>query len=559
MTDVLTRPRHALGVAAPSPLLHRAAPGSRTRSRALDEPTGRAGATRAAGPVRDWRSWPGWTVLVAAGCALVVGVVHARGMYTAPIRFDDEGTYVAQARSIVTEGRLAPYTYWYDHPPLGWVLLAGWLAGPATLWSAPNLIGSGRQLMLVLDVVSVVLVVLLARRIGTPRLFAAAAGLLFGLSPLALTYHRMVLLDNIAVPLLLASFLLALSPGRRLSAALASGVLAASAVLVKETLLLMVPFVLWALWRSFPGPTRKMCLTVFGLGLALPTLVYPLFALTKGELLPGPDHVSLWEGVYFQLAGRQGSGSVLDPTTDAHAVVSGWLSIDPWLLVAAAALVLPALLLRRARPVAAALLLTLLFVLRPGYLPVPYVVAVVPLAALVVTAVPGAVVTGLLARVRRTPPGAVGALTHAVVPGLVLLAVLGGVVAGVRAAAPDWYYRDVSLMDTSFDRPYLDSTAWIEAKVPRGATLLVDNVTWTSLVEAGYPEDDLIWFTKPDADSAVDVRVPDYRAIDYVVASDIMRTSRQNGGTVQDALRNATPVASWGAGSNEVVVGKVQK
>ena len=42
-----------------------------------------------------------------------------------PQRVDDEGTYVAQAWAVLRHGELAHYTYWYDHPPLGWIQLAG--------------------------------------------------------------------------------------------------------------------------------------------------------------------------------------------------------------------------------------------------------------------------------------------------------------------------------------------------------------------------------------------------------------------------------------------------
>ena len=551
-------------------LLHRVGTGISTRPRPARRPLT---PTRGSSPARHARLAPllsgGPTVLVTVVCVLVAAVVHGKGMYTAPIRFDDEGTYVAQANAVLTQGRLAPYTYWYDHPPLGWLLLAGWLAGPGALWHAPNLVGSGRQLMLVLDLVCVVLLVVLARRIGLSRLTAAAAALLYALTPLGVTYHRMVLLDNIATPFMLGAFVLALSPQRRLSAALASGLLLSCAVLVKETTLLLVPFVLWALWQQFGGTTRRMCLAVFGLGVALPATLYPMFALTNNELLPGSGHVSLWSGVYFQLFGRRSSGSVFAPSSDAHAVAQGWFSIDPHLILGAVALVLPALTVRRLRPVAAALLFSGLAVLRPGYLPVPYVVALIPLAALVVAGVPGAAASRLAHRARAAhtdapadPSNAAKSLGRRATAGRVLAVVSLGVtaatvVSGVHSAATDWYYHDVSLMQTSFDRPYLDSTAWIEANVPRSATLLVDNVTWTSLLQAGYPQDNLIWFTKPNVDLEVDQRVPSWRSVDYVVTSDIMRTSQQTGGTVQDAVAHSTPVASWGSGANEIVIRKV--
>ncbi len=50
---------------------------------------------------------------------------------------------------------------------------------------------------------------------------------------------------------------------------------------------------------------------------------------------------------------------------------------------------------------------------------------------------------------------------------------------------------------------------------------------WTSLLSAGYPQQNLIWFTKPNADQQVDRRVPNWHAINYMVSSDIIRTSRQ--------------------------------
>lgn len=538
-------------------VLHRASSGVSTRPRPSTSTDPRTIAQHPVTPRTRVGQWRGWTVLVAAAAMLAVGVVHARGMYTAPIRFDDEGTYAAQAHTLLTQGPLAPYTYWYDHPPLGWMVLAGWMGTLGALWDAPNLIGSGRQLMLVLDVLSVALVVLLARRTGLARWVAGSAGLLYGLSPLALTYHRMLLLDNIATPLLLGALILAMSPTRRLCAALGSGMLLASAVLVKETVLLMLPFVLWALWRSFTGTTRRMCVTVFGLGLVLPALLYPLFAVTKGELTPGPGHVSLWQGVFFQLLGRQSSGSVLQAGSDAHAVVAGWLSIDPYLIAAASALVVPALLIARLRPIAAALLFAGVAILRPGYLPVPYIVALVPFAALVVAGVPGALTAALLRRLREPVSRSAWSLATRTASGVALAGLVTGLVIGVQDVRPHWYYGDVSLMHTNFDRPYLDSTAWLQANVPKNATLLVDNVTWTSLLSAGYPQQNLIWFTKPNADQQVDRRVPNWQAITYVVSSDIIRTSRQNGGTVKDALLHSRPVARWGSGSHEIEIRKV--
>src|SRR5436190_17569797 len=61
------------------------------------------------------------------GLVLVVTIVaHAVNMFEFPYYEDDEGTYVSQAWAVLSEGRLAPYTYWYDHAPVGWFQIAAW-------------------------------------------------------------------------------------------------------------------------------------------------------------------------------------------------------------------------------------------------------------------------------------------------------------------------------------------------------------------------------------------------------------------------------------------------
>ena len=501
-------------------------------------------------PPGDWVS-AGLALLTAA----VVLVVHLRGMYDAPIRFDDEGTYVSQAKSLLDDGLLAPYTYWYDHPPLGWILLAGWIGGAGAVLDAPNLIGSGRQLMLVTDVASVLLLFVLVRRLGLSRLAGVGAGLLFGLSPVALSYHRMVLLDNIATPLLLVAMVLALSSARRLVAALGAGVAFGAAVLVKETLLLLLPFVAWLLWRNASPHTRLMTSMVAAVGVAVTTVLYPLYAWINGELMPGADHVSLWDAVVFQLVGRTSSGAVLDSSTDAHSIVAGWLQLDPYLLVAGAVLCLPALLLRRVRPVAAALAFLLLMMLRPGYLPVPYVVALLPLAAVCVVGVADGLVR--LVPVDRLRAGQVrprdAVLGVVVVVGVAVLASMTYV-----QVRPHWYYRDQALMANNFDQPYQQSVSWVTTQVPKGSTILVDNVTRTDLLEAGYPADDVVWFTKLDVDPEVVAQHPDAGSFDYVVSTDIMRTSREAGPSLQQVLEESRPVASFGSGSRKIVIKELQ-
>ncbi|MBG6185548.1 4-amino-4-deoxy-L-arabinose transferase-like glycosyltransferase [Arthrobacter sp. CAN_A214] len=149
-------------------------------------------------------------VLLTAGAVQIVNIAGT------PRRIDDEGTYVAQAWAITNLGELTHYTYWYDHPPLGWIQIAIYaqLTDAFDRWDTTVL--AGREAMVVALLVSAILLWALCRRMGFARVTAAAATLIFSVSPLAVQFHRYVYLDNIAVPWLLAAFLLAMSPKRQL-------------------------------------------------------------------------------------------------------------------------------------------------------------------------------------------------------------------------------------------------------------------------------------------------------------------------------------------------------
>ena len=102
---------------------------------------------------------------------LLVAILVVQGWNIAdyPTLSDDEGTYLAQAWA-VQEGRgLAHYTYWYDHPPLGWIQLAVLTWIPAQLAPESMTVGSMRVMMLLISAVSAALVYVLGRRLALPR------------------------------------------------------------------------------------------------------------------------------------------------------------------------------------------------------------------------------------------------------------------------------------------------------------------------------------------------------------------------------------------------------
>src|SRR5688572_685097 len=149
---------------------------------------------------------------LAGGLAALVLFFLAWNITGFPAATDDEGTYLAQAWAVQQGEGLAHYTYWYDHPPLAWIQLAGLAWLPAAV--APDLIAvaAGRIAMLPVVTASLLLVYVISRRLNFSRWAAALALLTFGLSPLAITMNRQIYLDSFAVAWMLGALALALSP-----------------------------------------------------------------------------------------------------------------------------------------------------------------------------------------------------------------------------------------------------------------------------------------------------------------------------------------------------------
>ncbi len=483
-----------------------------------------------------------------------VTVVAGAGLGRAPAPFDDEGTYVAQAWAVGAHHQLAHYTYWYDHPPLGWIQLAigEWLLGP--LFRSAHAIVVGRELVLVAHVVSAGLLYVLARRLGCRRGFALLAVALFGFSPLVVEWQRMVLLDNIALPWLLAAFVLAATPRRSLWAAAGAGLCLAVSVLTKETFLLLAPAVLWQLVRNSDRKTRSFCVTAFLTTATLCLVAYPLYALLKGELFPGASHVSLLDAVHFQLVGRASSGNVLSPSSVAHRTVMEWFHQDPWFVVMSIAATAAAAWVPRLRPVALAMVIQLVMILRPGYLPIGYVVAALPFGALLAAGALDALASRDFGRRVRRPGLRLGLVSSVVIVALV-----------VSIVAPRWE-RGLHSLNTDVSRSTWAAEQWIATNVPRDSRLIVDDTMWLDLVHDGFDSrESVVWFFKLDTTNNLDPSVMrmfpgGWRDFQYVVVTPSVRQSLADMGgltPVRDAVANSTPVASFGTGDQYIEIRKI--
>jgi hypothetical protein len=149
----------------------------------------------------------------ASACLLVpllvlVGAVHAVGMWSFPRWVDDPGTYLSQAWSLQYQRALSPYSYIYDHAPAGWIQISLWSMLTNGFNRYDSAIGFGNECMLLAKLTSSALLFALARRLQFSRLGAAGTVLLFGLCPLELMYSRWTFLDNLVTPWLLLAFVL---------------------------------------------------------------------------------------------------------------------------------------------------------------------------------------------------------------------------------------------------------------------------------------------------------------------------------------------------------------
>jgi 4-amino-4-deoxy-L-arabinose transferase-like glycosyltransferase len=468
---------------------------------------------------------------------LAGAVTHGWNTFRYPLYLTDEGIYMGQAWAVVHEGRLTPYTYFYDHAPLGWLAIAAWVTPlPRQFEAFGNPINTGRVLMVLVHVGTVFLLFEVVRRYSGSVAAAFLAAFVVNVSPLAVYYQRQVLLDNLMVFwVLLGLYLLARRDGRVVTA-IGGGLGFGLAMITKENALFLLPGFGYLMHRSIEAQSnRRFSASFWWFAAAAPVAMYLLFAQLKNEMLPArldfnlatppADHVSLLYTVWWQLHRT--------PTTShgsafADLLRGSWLAKDTYLLAGGAVATLATLGLalsdrrRREAMLGAALLaIGYGFYLTRSVLLDFYVVPLVSLLALNI----GLLYAHLTRRVR---PFAVGLLTLAVV--------------AVPLAKPGGYlmaYNDrnklqvVDLYRLSLTDLQAQQVAWIRAHVPTDSRMIIDDDVWVQLhdVAPGYPNAHSHWKAASDPDVRDKVFHSDWHRLTYVVLSNKMRPAmEQNNG-----------------------------
>ncbi|TLM74553.1 glycosyltransferase family 39 protein [Pseudarthrobacter sp. NamB4] len=492
------------------------------------------------------------SLLIATAAAVLSGW----NLLNAPEYQDDEGTYTAQALAVL-EGKMAPYTYWYDHPPVAWVQLAALSWIPLLLGQGDQTyVGQMRYVVAVFFVASTVLVYLLARRLELQRVFAVLAAGLFCLSPLSLVLGRQVFIDNVGLPWLLLAFYLMLSPRLKLWHHIGAGACFALAVLSKETLAIFGPALLVALLHRPYWKTRFFSLVGFlsvgGLILAF----FPLLAVLRNELFAGPGHVSLQDALTYQFVSRPGSGSLFDPDSSRQELVMGWMYYDKYVVIAGMVAALVCLLRREARWITSALcLFSAPVVIGQGYMPAMYVIAAIPFLVLAMAVAADLTWRCVALLFPAVPyPGRhsggvrlVGLGTRMAALGLTCGAMLAVITV---LLLPQWIAMNRTLLQTNSNRDWQHALEWSKKNLPRDDTALVPYSMWQDLNADGRHDPwKVIALEKMDLDSEFETHHPDgWRAIDWIIegpptARNIENLQLHSAG---QALRNSRIVVSFG-------------
>ena len=510
--------------------------------------------------------------LATAILALIAAIALGVNLSGFPYHENDEGTYVAQAWAVTGLGRLAPYTYTYDHAPLGWLTIAAWTIVVGGVRRFGTAVDTGRVLMVLVQVASTVLVFRIGLRLSGRVWVGLLAGALFALAPVGIYYHRRVLLDNLATLWLLLGLLLLL-PRPALDGAtwtrpatfwtIVSGLAFGAAVLTKEVAAATLPaFVLLAA-RPAPGLWRWRPLLSWLCAAVLVIALYPLLAASRGELLPAglfgsapPSGVSLIGALTEQLA-RGRDGGLLSPLSEIWRTIGRWAREEPLLVVGGTLAAIWLMTRWRRHPAEASIGLAALcfwaFLGRGGIVLPFYLLPLLPLLALLValtcSPLPDLIPNRGLAR-------AAPALTIAA--GLLLL------VPGLTSPTLGFAGNPLSLWTNRQTDAQREAVAWLHANAPPTSRIVVDDALWLDLRQdgrgGGFPDVHPYWKVERDPAVRDGVFGGRWQAIEYLVVSPQLRSDAETAGfaLLPPAIDRSEVVARFDTGGWPLEIRRVR-
>jgi Glycosyl hydrolases family 8/Dolichyl-phosphate-mannose-protein mannosyltransferase len=256
-------------------------------------------------------------------------VIYLRtyNIFTYPYYENDEGTYLSQAWAVTELNKLAPYTYWYDHAPLGWMIL-GFMS---KIFGGYNLFGNamntGRFFILILNFITTIYLFLITKKITNNYYMALASVLFFSILPLASYHQRRIFLDNIMVTVFSGSLFYVLGSSLRLKTIIGSGLLFGMSMMTKESALVFLPGIAFLLYTGLGQKQKFIGSTLWSMMVGSIVSLYILLAIFKTELFPSSNKVSLIGTLGFHL-GRKKNLPFWQKGSDFMDVFDGWMLYD---------------------------------------------------------------------------------------------------------------------------------------------------------------------------------------------------------------------------------------
>ncbi len=480
--------------------------------------------------------------------SLVSGAItHGYHLFLYPLYVTDEGIYMEQAWSVLREGALSPYTYFYDHAPAGWLMIAGWVSLlPFQFQTFGNAINTGRVLMLIIHLVNVFLLFHVTYRFSGSTLAATIAAFLFNFSPLAVYYQREVVLDNLMVFWVLLSLYLVTRDDGRIATVTLSGLAFGMGVLTKENAIFFAPVFLYLLYtqirrhQNYRFAMASWCYVSFSV-----ISLYFLYASLKNELLPThfdfdlnnppADHVSLLYSIWWQL--HRSQGSILDTHSYFWVILHIWWAKDPFILVAGAVALFANVVIglkdrshNRGFLVVSLLAAGYAFYVAKGSVLLEfYIVPLLPFLAMNM----GMFISYLLRPLRKAGPKAIPVAVEsafALVFCAILISPTGGYVYNHdqwgKVVFHDLYKLPVTPMQAA-------ELAYVRKNIPPTAKIIIDDELWVDLHDVApyYKWAHSHW--KAAADPAVRDKLfgKNWQNIDYIVMSNqMLQAMEQNNG-----------------------------
>lgn len=480
---------------------------------------------------------------------LLAAFLHGYNAFYYPYFESDEGTYLSQAFAVKEQGELSLYTYWYDHPPFGWITIAAWIDVLHGDWNFfGNSLNTGRVLMFLLHLVQVSLVFFIVNRVSRSPWLAFLAIVLYSAAPLAMYFQRRVLLDNLLTTWVLLSVSMLFLLNMRLRHVIMSGVFFGLAMVTKITTVMFSPAIFYLLltasWKLHKGFRLLTWCLVVGSIFSL----WFIYAAINTELIPSPegDRVSLIGSIFYQ-ASRGTGAPFWHEESSFMDNVTNWMILDETYVYVVGFGLFVALLLAlfssHYRFFGLAAILYFIFIIRGGIVIGFYVLPMLPFVVM-------SIVFGLDIVIRW--------LQQRKVPMFIIVSV---VVMLVGVYAHHYYPKMTKYLTVDETTNQIEALRWVKRELPADSRIIIDIYGMNELLDPEFEVHKTFsnaeWYFKVALDPSIRYEKyrDDWRNFDYVLISHemIYQSSLHEMPIVYNAIRNSEPVIVWDKDSTAFV------